>query len=109
MFGGYTSIQWEGSNTYKSDPNAFIFSMKLKKKLELIDPETPKAILDFAYYGPSFGVDDIMVKDNSNTKTINSIRNNYLGPNGETDRGWAKYLGGDYTYSLVEIEVYVLV
>lgn len=36
IFGGYTSASWKGNKIYKTDKNAFIFSLTKKKKLNLI-------------------------------------------------------------------------
>jgi hypothetical protein len=36
-FGGYTSVQFDSSYKWYSDPYAFIFSLSDKKKFELID------------------------------------------------------------------------
>ena len=33
LFGGYTSVAWDSSFTYKTDPNAFIFSLINPSKL----------------------------------------------------------------------------
>ena len=53
-FGGYTSKSWDWSITdYVTDPDAFIFSLNMKKKYPVCIPE--KAIFCNVNYGPTFG------------------------------------------------------
>ena len=47
-----------------------------------------------------------MIKSDSNVDLVYSLRNTYLGPDGETNRAWATYLAGSKIYTLIEIEVY---
>ncbi len=83
IFGGYTTVTWESSAgcKFKSDPNAFIFSLTNKDNEPVkmnIDPDYH----DFAIYcrsecGPTFGVGrDIVIANNANT-TMDSY--SYLG------------------------------
>ena len=80
--------------------------MSLKKKLLQKDPNNLQSILDVETNGPSFGYDDIRVKDADKGTSMRGIRNSYLGPNGEADRSWASYLGGSNYFKVTEIEVY---
>jgi hypothetical protein len=56
--GGFTTVKWDKSNRYKSDPNAFIFSLTNKDN----NPLKMKVIPDFQHYaircepanGPTF-------------------------------------------------------
>ena len=107
VFGGYTSVSWEGSSSFKADPSAYIFSVYLRKKLEQIDPSKNKySIMDYKSYGPSFGYDDLRVKGVEKASTIKALRKSYLGPKGEKTRSWATYLSGANEFTLTEIEVY---
>ena len=42
-FGGYSSVQFDSTNKWYVDPNAFIFSLSDKKKFEHINPQSPHA------------------------------------------------------------------
>jgi hypothetical protein len=77
IFGGYTTVAWEScskSGKWKSDPNAFIFSLTNKDNTPLqmkIDPNQQQcAIFCHSECGPSFGK-DILIANNANT-TMNS-------------------------------------
>ena len=54
-YGGYTSVSWEGpeNSEFKSDAEAFIFSLDTQKKYESLDPD--KSIQCSAFWGPYFG------------------------------------------------------
>jgi hypothetical protein len=118
IFGGYTTVTWESSAgfKFKSDPNAFIFSLTNKdnKPVKMnIDPDPNRH--GFAIYcrsscGPSFGGGvDICIANNANT-TMNSV--SYLGssykhPQYAYDTDEAKsFLAGSHMFKLDEIEVY---
>ena len=74
IFGGFTTVDWDSSSGSKSDPNAFIFSLKNKYKTPLkmkVDPNYHQyGIYCISSCGPSFGK-DIHIANNSNT-TIGS-------------------------------------
>jgi hypothetical protein len=114
IFGGYTTVSWESSarGKYKSDPNAFIFSLKNKDNQPLkmkIDPNGHhRAIYCYSSFGPTFG-GDIHIADDANT-TMNSW--SYLGCTYKHPQ-YAKgtneantFLAGSYNFQLDEIEVY---
>lgn len=54
-FGGYTSINWDCSNSFKKDDKAFIFSITKEKLFRVKDPS--HSIACCSSYGPSFGLD----------------------------------------------------
>ena len=60
-FGGYTSCPITQNNGFNNDENAFIFSFDTKKKYKVIRNE--EAIWDLNTTFPSFGKDDIVIKD----------------------------------------------
>ncbi len=81
IFGGFTTVSWDISNDYKSDPNAFLFSLKNKDNRPLkmkVDPnEHQYAICCHSEYGPTFGGGgDLCIDNNANT-SMNSC--SYLG------------------------------
>ena len=106
MFGGYASRSWASVGGYVVDDKAYLFSMSLGMKLKNKDDTGKYALVDYSIYGPSFGFDDVRLKEDCNTADQKSIRNSYLGPSGETTRAWAPYLAGGNYYKVLEIEVY---
>ena len=54
-FGGYTSINWDTSSSYKKDELAFIFNLIKKKKFLLKSDKVNNAIWTGSGYGPIFG------------------------------------------------------
>lgn len=58
IFGGYTNAAWDKSNSYKNDPEAFLFSLVNREdEPERIDISntSSKAIYCGAIFGPTFG------------------------------------------------------
>ena len=107
VFGGFTSINWNSGNDFKSDPSAFLFSLTNKdnqpSKIKQIS--TTKSIICHSGYGPTFGDNDIYLCDSSNT-TENSFSNlgqSYQHP--QPSQGQS-YLAGSFKFQLSEIEVY---
>jgi hypothetical protein len=114
IFGGFTTAEWDGSETLISDPNAFIFSLinKENKPLKMkVDPnEHDEAIYRNSVCGPSFGGGgDICIANNANT-TMNSFSNlgwTYKHPQYAFGTNEARtYLAGSDEFQLDEIEVY---
>jgi hypothetical protein len=112
IFGGFTSVKWESSGRWKSDRNAFIFSLTNKDNQPLkmkVDPERNQYAIDCdSSYGPTFG-GSISIADNANT-TMDSYSNlgwTYKHPQYEYGTDEAKtYLAGSYKFQLDEIEVF---
>jgi hypothetical protein len=112
IFGGYTTVDWDSSGEWKSDPNAFIFSLTNKDNEPVkmnIDPnEHHHAIECNSEYGPSFGW-DIEIANNSNTTMNNysNLGNTYSHPQYAIGTDEANsFLAGSYKFQLDEIEVY---
>jgi hypothetical protein len=78
VFGGYTTAIWSSSSTYKTDTNAFLFSLINKENhpyKSAVKSTGSNAIYDSASYGPTFGNGhDLYIADNSDSNT-NSISN----------------------------------
>jgi hypothetical protein len=112
IFGGYTTVDWDCSFKFKSDPNAFIFSLTNKENKPLkmkVDPNRHEyAIRCHPKFGPTFGF-DIRIAYNSNT-TMDNV--SYLGacykhPQYEEGTNEAQtFLAGSHKFQLDEIEVY---
>lgn len=107
LLGGYTSVPWSISTSYKYDPTAFLFILKspvlnLVRKYPIIeDPkETDRAVLHRKDCGPCFGRGDLYVSSDC-TRTRNSylhIGQSYL----TTESPYIKHFNAE------EIEVYAL-
>jgi hypothetical protein len=54
-FGGYTTASWTSNSGYKSDSNAFLFSLNNRKKFPLKNTSDSNAIYHNSSYGPTFG------------------------------------------------------
>jgi hypothetical protein len=114
IFGGFTTVYWESSaiGIWKSDPNAFLFSLTNKDNTPVkmnIDPDKHEwAIYCDSEYGPTFG-SDIVIRNNSNT-TIDSysdLGSDYNHPQYGYGTNEAKtFLAGTEWFQLDEIEVY---
>jgi hypothetical protein len=116
IFGGFTSVRWESpaKAQWKSDPNAFMFSLTNKdnKSLKMkIDPNG-SAILCFSSFGPTFGsffCSDIYVANNANTTmdSFSILGWSYKHPQYAFGTNEAQtFLAGSHYFQLDEIEVY---
>ena len=81
IFGGFTSTSWNDFGQWKSDPNAFLFSLTNKDekpcKMKIKADQHQYAIVCHSDLGPTFGGGhDIRICSNSNT---NKSSGSYLG------------------------------
>jgi hypothetical protein len=70
VFGGFTSINWESSGGWKSDPNAFLFSLTNKdnQPCKMRQINTNESIICHPSCGPTFGGGhDLHICDSANT------------------------------------------
>jgi hypothetical protein len=112
IFGGFTAMSWDSTSGYKSDRNAFIFSLTNKdnKPLKMkIDPNRHEyGIVCDSEWGPTFS-DDIHIANNANT-TMDSVSNlgdSYKHPQYAYGTYAAySFLAGAEWFQLNEIEVY---
>jgi hypothetical protein len=112
IFGGFTTVEWDISSEYKSDPNAFIFSLTNKENQPVIMKVNPNryhnAIACDSGCGPIFG-NDIVIENNANT-TMNSFSGLGLAfPHPQYAQGTEEavsFLAGTFKFQLDEIEVY---
>jgi hypothetical protein len=112
IFGGYTMVSWDGSTIWKSDPNAFLFSLTNKDNTPVkmkVDPNKSQyAIRCDSRCGPSFG-GDICIANNANTTmdSYSHLGGTYRHPQYEEDTIEAStFLAGSKYFQLDEIEVY---
>ncbi len=115
IFGGFTAVNWDSSGTWKSDRNAFIFSLTNKdnKPLKMkIHQNEHLAIYCDSDCCPMFGDDIDIVEDANTTKRYPNYCSSDLGycykhPQYEYGTDEAKsFLAGSRLFQLDEIEVY---
>lgn len=109
IFGGYTSADWSGYYQYKYDSSAFLFSLvnsyNMSLKMNIINTNT--AIYTGSSYSVTFGGGfDLSCYDNQ--KCYSYLGNTYQLPSFLTmySQQAQSFLGGNYSFSAVEIEVY---
>ena len=115
IFGAYTAVAWDSSNSYKADPNAFIFSLVNVRSTPLLIPvkvRSNHSIYCIATHGPNFGGGhDIHIANNSNT--VNASYSN-LGCSYDLtlfsyrSTEARSFLAGSYNFQTSEIEVFQL-
>ena len=114
VFGGYTSVEWRSSDSWITDSNAFIFSLRrngVSSNRKFFIKENETAIRTRHHYGPTFGSYDIHICDQSNitfgSHTI--FGKSYNLPEGFKfgEENTNNFLAGNYNKWLtIEIEVY---
>jgi hypothetical protein len=112
IFGGFTTVSWDSSSTWKSDPNAFIFSLTNKDnkpiKMKVDSNEHENAICCDSEFGPTFGY-DINIYNNANTTMDSYSRLGDSYKHSQYAKGTHEaetFLAGSYEFQLNEIEVY---
>ncbi len=113
IFGGFTTAEWNSSNQYKSDRNAFIFSLTNRDNTPVkmkVDPNRHySTIWCGSGLGPTFGVSDICIANNANTTmdSYSRLGNTYKHPQYRYGTNEAQtFLAGSFHFQLDEIEVY---
>ena len=111
IFGGYTSVTWQSSNSWSHDPSAFIYSLTHNAKCAT-QLNTGRSIYDYGGLGPIFGYrssgDDIYIQDNCNGRSDNCCASNntyQLPPGADT----TTFMAGAVNFSVKEIEVYQVI
>jgi hypothetical protein len=112
IFGGFASVVWDNSMKFKSDPNAFLFSLTNKDntpvKMNIDLNYEDRAILCDSELGPTFGF-DINVVNNANTSidSYSKLGDSYSHPQYKFGTKEAEtFLAGSKYFQLDEIEVY---
>jgi hypothetical protein len=108
IFGGFTSISWDSSCQYKSDPSAFLFSLtnKNSQPCKMRQVNYGDSIYCKSDYGPTFGGGkDIYVCDYANrlAGSYSNLGREYQHP--QPSQGQS-FLAGSFKFQLSEIEVY---
>ena len=102
IFGGFTDAEWDESNTYKKGNKGFLFSVNNNQIYYNINSNYN--IFCNKYYGPSFGFDDLIIKDNCN-KENNFDSTNYMNSAYET-LGNEYILAGIKFFKVLDYSVY---
>jgi hypothetical protein len=113
IFGAFTQASWDSSNQYKSDANAFLFSLTNKDnkpcKMKAYQ-NIGNAICCPPGYGPTFGGGhDFHVVSNANTiaSSYSNLGSTYKHPLYGNGTNEARiFLAGSYNFQVSEIEVY---
>jgi len=108
IFGGFTSIGWDSSFRFKSDPNAFLFSLTNRdnKPSKMRQIDTTSSIYCHSSYGPSFGIShDIYICSAANTRLGSHSKLGHSYEHPQPSQGHS-YLAGSEYFQLSEIEVY---
>ena len=111
IFGGYTDATWDHSNRFKSDPNAFIFSLtnKYNEKCKIETSNEDFSIFYSELHGPIFGQNDIRVLSEANKvhSSYSNLSFTYKHPLFFYGSNRARsFLAGSFYFQLSEIEVY---
>ena len=110
IFGGYTEATWDGDG-YKSDKNAFIFSLVNKQRMpvKLNVTNGNCAIYCNMRYGPTFGVGhDICIRDKMTANfSYSSFGFSYKVENylGGSEKAKCFLADGGHNFTVEEIEV----
>jgi hypothetical protein len=113
IFGGFTRLGWDSSNSDKTDDHheSFLFTIRngrniSSRKFALSNPLS--AIMCHASYVPIFGAGrDIVVSDNSNTNP-SSWSNLGIGYVNDTGINGREVFTGEYKFRVKEIEVFTI-
>ena len=112
IFGGYTEQDWSHNGGYKSDPKAFIFSLKNIQNTPMLFQQSSfnYSICCHNIYGPKFGGGhDFVICDNSNqvNSSYSNLGSSYLIQIYSHGSDQAKsFLAGSYNFLTREIEVF---
>lgn len=107
-FGGYSDVPWESNFQaykwdYKNSTNAFIFSINLKKKYNILREKF--AIFCYERYGPTFGAgQDITIRENFLTENNSCSSPSSYGNMEDTN----EFNGGENYFIAKEVEVYLV-
>ena len=115
IFGGYTEVTWSSMSQraeWKSDPNAFIFSLtnKENKPMKMKTHNVARSIYCAPKCGPIFGCGDIAIATNANTTddSHSNLGATYMHPNYLfNSREALGFLAGEQWFQLSEIEIYL--
>jgi hypothetical protein len=111
IFGGYTEQMWSSTDKFKTDNNAFIYSLvnKDKNPVKMKVQEPQNAIYCDSKYGPCFGQNDINMEGNldSDETSLSNLGLSYEYPTHDFDSKEANcFLAGSHRFQAEELEVF---
>ena len=107
-FGGFTQAEWDNNNTYKSDKNAFLFSMNNKEIYPIKYKYYTMAInCCDEIYAPVFG-SDIYIYDHFFSNDMNKAQEGFYDYDNSKIKGDFK-LNGKECFSVAELEIYQII
>ena len=110
IFGGYTEADWSGYYQYKSDPNAFLFSLTNSYNTSVKMPvrNSQNAIFTNPQYGPTFGQGYDAYFDSNLNFFSYSLGYSYQLPSFLTlyNQKAQSFLAGSYNIQPFDVEVY---
>ena len=101
IFGGYTPLFFDSSDTYKYDNKSFLFSINHAEKFPKNNFKKNESIWCYKNFGPCFYYDLELVENSLNK--VKSENNNYLIPNDFIDKNLAITYGNDIFLEVLEI------
>ena len=112
VFGGYSDVAWDSSNTWKQSSKSFLFSLISPQgnnpiKMNLKSAPHNKAIYSHLSYFPIFGAgNDLLIADNCNADqtSYSNLNKTYEAPSGN-----ANYFVGSKNFQVQEIEVFQVI
>jgi len=108
IFGGFNSKSWSTKGDYVDDPKAFLFSLTHKTIMKPIASDC--ALYCSNEYGPVFGAGyDLLICTNSNVIKSSSSTLGLTYSSSGVSGDSSKYLAGDTSFLLDEIEVFRVV
>ena len=104
IFGGYTALFWDQSSGYKTDNNAFIFSLVNlhNSPIKIACSPGQNAIYCSSGYGPTFGSGhDFHIADNSNSNqsSYSKLSTSYIHPNYNNQHSYNEYVYNGNIYN----------
>lgn len=116
IFGGYTDQSWDSDSFYKSDPNAFLFSLtnlyKQPVKIKINPTNSNMAIYCSSENGPSFGsfTDDLAISSrgtNNMKEGASKLSSTFQLANYPQGSDGSNFLAGSTYFHINEIEVFM--
>jgi hypothetical protein len=115
VFGGYTNASWSSNyDEYKSDNNAFIFSLinHINKPIKIKCTNPTNSIFNCANGGPTFGGgDDFYICDysNINLSSYSNLSHSYRHPTYSYGSNEARsFLAGSQYFQTAKIEIFLV-
>ena len=109
IFGGFTTIPWDKSSSYKSDTSAFTFSVDLCSKYPVNPANAGNAIYCQSNFGPTFGGGHFFhICSNSNTSnsSYNNVDDARYPSCPKAANGKSALVDGEYNFLVADMEVY---